>query len=579
MTTTHGSQEGDLTMNNQLDLDYWHDRMKGDVQFIQYMTEIYKKQQQDIHIREQKNKKVSHRTSSSSFPSPIRQQQTTRHLPHLMDHPIPSPSIELNINRYYESGSDYQYQSQRQTKTSRPHEPTPPIFPPTFTSSSQQFRFPPLHLKRAVANNLPCFYIKLENDSAQNRMPSAMKVASWVRQTVQQQSSASIGEFSLFAPAGNNRYKVGVTSKNDFLMLWNCKWPEGLDKIKVEIQRPRALPDCCALVIRYVAAELSSEFVYTEIVKSITSAVSLTKINYHHPRTTNDYRFCVTDGNEYDEILSIGRIAIGHLLLPITSFIPSLKMTYCNNCWELGHTRPQCKAEPLCRRCLDPWDYNHTCQKPVLCAQCRGPHSSLSMECSVVNNYRRTLKNEVNKAVKNGLLHQIDYNREFPAIKQTDDTHAVWGGQQGLSHNTQNQQENKQVDNLGSQINAVLEITSRMETKMDNQILRLGRLDKIAAINKQGIMVLTNIMEQIINAMPENKKNKQQLHDLSKQIEEFKDDIMEKFNMITSEQKETPSSSSLQPTNKQLIKATTPSENENNQQKEQDQLLDITDGQ
>ena len=406
-----------------------------------------------------------------------------------------------------------------------------------------------------------------------------MKVAIWLRQTVHQQSSSSIGEFSIFVPAGNNRYKFGVTSKSDFLLLWNCKWPDELDKVKMEIQRPRSLPDCCALVIRYVPADLSNEFVHQEIIKSIRSAVTFSKINYHRPRTTNDYRFCITDESEYDEILGIGRIAIGHSLLPITSFIPGLKMTFCNNCWELGHTRPECKIGPLCRKCLEPWDYNHVCQKPVLCAQCKGSHSSLSMECSVVNNYRRTLKNEVNNAVKNGFLRQIDYHRDFPVLKQVEGTHAAWGGKQGPSQNTLNQQENKQVENLVIQINAVLDINRRMETKMDNQILRLGMLDKTAAINKQGIMVLANIMQQTINAMSE-KKNKQQLQNLAKQIEDFKDDIMEKFNMLTFDQQQTPTPPSLQTTNKQLIKSTTTSiDNENNKQVEQEQSMNITDGQ
>ncbi|CAF4876264.1 unnamed protein product, partial [Rotaria sp. Silwood2] len=77
--------------------------------------------------------------------------------------------------------------------------------------------------------------------------------------------------------------------------------------------------------------------------KSIKSTVSFSKINYHRPRSTNDYRFCVTDENEYDEIISVGRLAIGHILLPVTAFISGLKMTYCTNCWELGHIRPHCK--------------------------------------------------------------------------------------------------------------------------------------------------------------------------------------------------------------------------------------------
>jgi hypothetical protein len=74
-----------------------------------------------------------------------------------------------------------------------------------------------------------------------------------------------IGDFSIFIPAGDNRYKFGVSSKNDFLKIWNCNWPEEMNKIKIDIERPRALPDCCALVLRYVPADLSNEFVVCEV--------------------------------------------------------------------------------------------------------------------------------------------------------------------------------------------------------------------------------------------------------------------------------------------------------------------------
>jgi hypothetical protein len=60
MTTTAGSREGIMAKNNKSDLDYWYDRMKDDVQFINYMTDVYKKQQLDIQICEQRDKNMTH---------------------------------------------------------------------------------------------------------------------------------------------------------------------------------------------------------------------------------------------------------------------------------------------------------------------------------------------------------------------------------------------------------------------------------------------------------------------------------------------------------------------------------------
>ncbi|CAF4451919.1 unnamed protein product [Rotaria sp. Silwood2] len=613
MAAEQEPSDGFKTINDQSDFHYWQNQMKYDTQFIHFMTEIYKKQQLDLQVREQRNKIVTHHTRSSSIPSPCPPQQTTRHLSRLMDKPIISPFTQqkqqlVNIHstktsfdnqnaplhnktsstprRPLDDSNSPENQVRRQVKKPRPHEPTPTSFSTKFTSSSsteRQFRFPPFHLKHAVSNNLPCFYINfsLDIDIAQQQLPSAMKVANWIRQVVQQQSSQSIGDFSLLIPAGKNRYKFGVTRKKDFLMLWNCNWPNDMNNIKIEIERPRVLPDCCALVLRYVPPELTNEFVFKETVKSIKSTVSFSKINYHRPRSTNDYRFCVTDENEYDEIISIGRLAIGHILLPVTAFISGLKMTYCTNCWELGHIRPHCKVSPRCRKCLDAWDRNHKCQKSVLCAQCQGPHSSLSMDCLVVKDYRRSLKDEVDNAVKGGWLHQVEVIKkagtvhraelDFPALQQTNVKHAVWGGVP--SSEPQNHFGTNQLSELVTQIKYVLDITRRMESKIDNQVMKLDILDKRSSINKQGIIGLANIMQQTITAMLE-KKNKQQLQKLAHQIEEFKDDIIEKFNAVSSQQQQnsTPTSPSLNP-NKTTKPTTTSNIKENNVQMEEEQSM------
>ncbi|CAF4804355.1 unnamed protein product [Rotaria sp. Silwood2] len=230
--------------------------------------------------------------------------------------------------------------------------------------------------------------------------------------------------------------------------------------------------------------------------------------------------FVFTNENEYEEVLSIGRLAIGHVILPITAFIPGLKMTYCNNCWELGHTRYQCKVGPCCRKCLDLWNLNHTCQKSVLCAQCQGPHASLSMECPVVLNYRRILKEEVNNAVKDGRLNQVKVDNkggtcdsgelDYPALKpkQTNKPRLAWVGVEAASSNLQHFQGTDHLGELVTQMKMVLESTRKMELKLDNQVMQMDLLEKKSFINKQAIFIV-------------------------QQIEEFKDDLIAKFNSLS----------------------------------------------
>jgi hypothetical protein len=57
-------------------------------------------------------------------------------------------------------------------------------------SPSRQCHFPSNHLKHAVSNNFPCFYIKFKfnGENAQPQLPSAMNVAGWIRKLIQQQT-------------------------------------------------------------------------------------------------------------------------------------------------------------------------------------------------------------------------------------------------------------------------------------------------------------------------------------------------------------------------------------------------------
>ncbi|CAF1477923.1 unnamed protein product [Rotaria sordida] len=173
---------------------------------------------------------MTHRSRSSSIPSssPGPLQQPVRHLSRLTDKPIASSSIQHQyqlINnqttkaytditivpppsttcnqtsstprRPLDESNSSEFQLQSRTKKSRPHEPTPTNFnsnnKTTTTSSSslttdRQFCFSSAQLKYAISNKLPCFYLKfsIDDDLVQlQKLPSAMKVAAWIRYLIQ----------------------------------------------------------------------------------------------------------------------------------------------------------------------------------------------------------------------------------------------------------------------------------------------------------------------------------------------------------------------------------------------------------
>lgn len=600
------------------DHNYWFNLMKEDARFTDYMIDIYKQQQ--LEKRKTINTEMSHQ------PPAI----TTRPLPKLMDQlidhavtqqqstlqqqlclqnrismtPIDCPNMITmqTENRESatprrpldESGSE-QMNQQRQVKKARPYEPTPSSTPIVTNGSStaRHYHFSQAHLKRAISNNLPVFYIKFETDTDNNQLISAMQVANWIRQMVRnqaQQTSLPDIEFSILVPSGMNRYKFGVRSLCDFLLLWNCNWPKEFNNFKVEILRPRALPDACALVVRSVPVDLPNEFVFQEIIKTIKSAVSFSMIKYYHYRSTNDFRFCVSDMNEFNEITLIGRIAIGNLLLQINPFIPSLKMTYCNKCWELGHQRQECNMYPRCRKCLERWDLNHKCQAPVLCAQCQGPHYSLSMECQVVNKYRQVLKDEVKAAINDGLIHKVEtvnktvsFNKviaQQPSTTPNAKTSTTaWRNPTGQSQYTSKLVEHKQPDQVMQRLNEVLDVTSRTESKLDKQVTRTEQLEVKFSIMKQTLVDLSKIIKLIINALTE-KKNKQQLTKLSRKLDDINEQIIE--NLVLNSNAHQSVSAGLSPSQltevNHLTKSTTATlSNDNSQHLDQEQSMTITD--
>lgn len=191
--------------------------------------------------------------------------------------------------RMLEDSGSMGNRSQRPSKKHRSQDVAcPSLCPPNMTSITNEIHIPSGHVKYAVTHNLPCFFITLSLPD-QMRCLSVMEIAKWCWEVTQEQFKHGRSGFSIFVPAGNNRFKFGVTEKRDFLKLWNCTWPESMNKINVEIDRPRTLPNCCALMVRHVLAELKVDTVVNEVVKSISSAVSFTQMNQNRTKPTIDY--------------------------------------------------------------------------------------------------------------------------------------------------------------------------------------------------------------------------------------------------------------------------------------------------
>ncbi|CAF2346709.1 unnamed protein product [Rotaria sp. Silwood2] len=127
------------------------------------------------------------------------------------------------------SNSNLQHASKRPRKNEQsPHYQQPVQQQPTIALPQSRFSFNINMLKRAVNNNLPCFFISFDLVIDRIDIPSCTQVAIMLKKLFVVHH-LSIKELSLCGPADDRRFKFAVNDKIDFLTLFNWSWPDELD--------------------------------------------------------------------------------------------------------------------------------------------------------------------------------------------------------------------------------------------------------------------------------------------------------------------------------------------------------------
>ncbi|CAF4445896.1 unnamed protein product [Rotaria socialis] len=182
-------------------------------------------------------------------------------------------------------------------------------------------------LKRAVGHNLPCFLIDFDNNIAPRQLQSAIIACDMIQDHFIK-NKLSINDFSVASFIGH-RLKLGVNNMADYSKLIRTdKWPSTINGKKVSIVKPKFVPECFTLVVRYVPRQVSIGLVTEEIKRSISSADNFKQIIYSFNRPTNDYRFTVADLTEFESALKFGRLYIANRFHPITQYLLCLIQNY-----------------------------------------------------------------------------------------------------------------------------------------------------------------------------------------------------------------------------------------------------------
>jgi hypothetical protein len=405
------------------------------------------------------------------------------------------------------------HQNKRQNERAPPEQPHPQQHLNVFNINM---------LKRVVSNNLPCFFIQFEKVSDTTNNMSCTQVAIALKKLFME-NEIPVKELSMCIHAGERRYKFAVSEKSDFISLFRWNWPDQIEGSRVEIMKPRTLPDCLALVVRYIPSEFNEEIARTEVLKAIPAATSFSVIRYQHrQRPSYDLRFCVLSVDQYQTALELGRLAIGQFYLPVTHFLAGYRMIYCTACWKLGHTRDQCKAPVSCRKCLTPYTQGvqHTCQENgFTCAQCGGDHFSLDSACPRVKQYKGDLKAAVDKAIETGAIKRTPpgevtrpYTHQahaFPVLNRAQSEK-----QRGWNCLTRETEQKLQITELSSLTEAIKGLTDSM-ARIENSFKELYRSveqqNKRSTFHEECIVKIIDMVQVMTNWVQAGSKGRPKL--------------------------------------------------------------------
>jgi hypothetical protein len=438
-----------------------------------------------------------------------------------------TPTIISTPRRSAADSFDYSGEKHRRTaKRFRNNEQSPYLVQP---SQHAEYTHNPAHhhfnfnvLKRAVSSNLPCFFISFDHATFSSNVLSSIQVAIMLKKMLTDNQIA-IKELSMCTQAGAHRFKFAVNDKADFLNMHNFIWPNEIEGIKVVVDKPRSLPDCFSLVVRYIPVEINVEQARSEISKAIPTAVAFSKINYQQrQRPTYDLRFSVLNLEQYETSLELGRLAIGHYYLPLTHFYTGYRLTYCTACWRIDHTRNQCQSPVCCRRCLSPYEngVKHICSEDNLkCAQCDGDHFSLDPRCPIIKTYKIELKRAVDNAVASGSIRRTApgetsraFQRQiedFPSLKSGITTGGP--GWHSLPTETSQQSFAKEVSELVKTFKAFSDTMNRFESLFEMLNKRIDSLEKSNSLHNNSITTIIDTVQIITKWLHANNSEKTKL--------------------------------------------------------------------
>ena len=128
------------------------------------------------------------------------------------------------------------------------------------------------------------------------------------------------------------------------------------------------------------------------------------------------------------------------------------KLTQCYNCQMYGHGSNRCMVKTFCAQCAGNHKTSDCKETVVKCANCKGPHKAMSLECPSRQNYnqiRMRAQPRNTRTISQQFNNGTNYNANFPnALNQNQMPSTQITGNNQINY--QNMNGNNKNNNLFS---------------------------------------------------------------------------------------------------------------------------------
>ena len=189
--------------------------------------------------------------------------------------------------------------------------------------------------------------------------------------------------------------KLACYTRHTELYVYLCdprNYPSSAANVEIVPLQPNHLPVQHSLILKFIPNCITEEELKMELGTHVNS---LFKVEEMRGSKTDKYRHVrmeIKSTAEYEQMLTMGEIAIDGQMIEIGEFLAPPRLLICSKCNDPGHVRKYCTFKyEACRRCGEDRSTGEHKECAIKCHRCQFSHLSTDYKCPFLIEYRRTL--------------------------------------------------------------------------------------------------------------------------------------------------------------------------------------------